>query len=729
MEKERLLCKFRDRQTPTSHAGLIVVALIHLVCWVLSTAAAGQLLKDSKKALQIRYTLGEIIVDGILSEPSWQTAAVADSFIQIEPQEGQPTQYRTQVCSLFDEKFLYVGALCIDSGAASGTRVQDLRRDFDPANNDLFGVMLDPFHDRRHCVSFQVNRLGALRDLQVFNGQVEDESYDVVWTARVSERANGWTVEMAIPWRSLRYPSDAKLFGLNFIRVVRRANELSAWSPFPRSLTAFRMEFAGLLEGVHPPQPGIQLRGIPFILGQTNPASAARTIDAGADLRWAITTTTTADVSINSDFAQADVDQQIINLNRYSIFLPERRVFFTENAGMFRVGTSDWVQPFFSRRIGIDSDGRPVPIHVGLRLIRQGMEEHAGALFVKTGGTSGGQFTVARYSRQLTDEASAGALVTGRSDEDSLRSWNVVGTLDGFVRFTQELSWQGMISGSRSRKGQGGLSVNSSVKVRTDAINFYWNSIVVTRTYEPGVGYVAWDDLLANELGVDLFLRPSWKALTVRDFEPALYLHAYHNASDRQLKEIQMTLWPIYVLFNSGAVLSARLVPTWTRLAEPFIPAEPFRISPGRYSFIRYETRFASDASAPIAGVLIASTGRYYLGTLRSLAPSLTLRPIPHASFISSWEWSWLHDIDGTHRRTLLSVVNAEVRLALNPLMQCTLFYRRDREFGLSSTSLRISWEYRPLSFLYVLLSRYVGGRESNTVNQVIVKLNYVCQF
>lgn len=729
MEKEELLFKFRDSRTPTSHAGLIVVALTHLVCWVLPSAAAGQPSRDSTKSLQTRHTFEEIIIDGILSESTWQTVAVADSFIQIEPQEGQPTQHGTQVRSLFDEKFLYVGALCMDSGATSGIRVQDLRRDFDPANNDLFGVMLDPFHDRRHCVSFQVNRLGALRDLQVFNGHVEDESYDVIWTARVSECPSGWTVEMAIPWRSLRYPSDARLFGLNFIRVVRRANELSAWSPFPRSLTAYRMEFAGHLEGVRPPQPGIQLRGIPFIIGHTNPASPSRTMDAGADLRWGITTTTTADVSINSDFAQADVDQQIINLNRYSIFLPERRVFFTENAGMFRVGTSDWVQPFFSRRIGIDSDGRPAPIHVGLRLIRQGTEEHAGALFVKTGGTYGGQFTVARYSRQLTDEASAGALVTGRSDEDSLRSWNVVGALDGFVRFTQEISWQGMISGSRCREGHGGLSVNSSVKVRTDAINFYWNSVVVTRTYEPGIGYVAWDDLLANELGVDLFLRPSWKPLAIRDFEPALYLHAYHNASDRQLKEIQLTIWPIYVLFNSGAVLSARLVPTWNRLAEPFIPAGPFKISPGRYSYMRYEARCASDASAPIAAVLFASTGRYYLGTLRTLSPSLTLRPIAHASFISSWEWSWLHDVDGAHRRTLLSIVNAEVRLALSPLVQCTLFLRRDRESGLSSTSLRFSWEYRPLSFLYVLLSSYAGSRESTTANQAFVKLNYVCQF
>jgi hypothetical protein len=119
---------------------------------------------------------------------------------------------------LFDEISLYVGAFCIENDSTSAIRVQDLRRDFDPANNDLFGVVLDLFFDRRHCVSFQVNRLGAQRDLQVFDGQVQDESYDVVWMAHVSECANGWTAEIAIPWRSLRYPSDAESFGVNFIR-------------------------------------------------------------------------------------------------------------------------------------------------------------------------------------------------------------------------------------------------------------------------------------------------------------------------------------------------------------------------------------------------------------------------------------------------------------------------------------------------------------------------------
>lgn len=600
-------------------AGIAAVALIQTFSCSSATANAGPLSNALRKSLRALHASEEIRVDGILSETSWQDAAVADSFVQIEPEEKRLTRSCTQVRVLFDEIFLYVGASCIENDSTSTIRVQDLRRDFDPANNDLFGVVLDPFLDRRHCVSFQVSRLGAQRDLQVFDGQVQDENYDVVWTARVSETSNGWTAEIAIPWRSLRYPSDAESFGMNFIRIVRNVNELSAWSPFPRSLTAFRMDFAGVLYGFNPPRPGVYLRCIPYLLYNRNPLLPARTADLGGDLRWAVTTTTSMDVSVNSDFAQADVDQQIINLNRYSLFLPERRVFFTENASLFRIGTTDWVQPFFSRRIGLDRTGHPVPIHAGLRVIHQGKEEHAGLLVAKTGGTSGSYFAVCRYDHEITEAASAGMLVTGRSDEELPRTWNVVGALDGFVKFTKDISWQGMFSGSMSRDGAGGLSLNSSVKSRTDAAFFYWNTILVTSEYEPGVGYVAWDDLLASEVGVDLFLRPSWKPAPVRDFEPALYLHTYLNASDRRLKEIQLTVWPVYVLFNSGAVLSARLVPTWTRLARPFTPAYPFEISPGNYSFIRYEARFASDASAPFGGGILVSTGRYYRGELQKI--------------------------------------------------------------------------------------------------------------
>jgi hypothetical protein len=709
-------------------AGIAAIALFQIFSCCSATANVGPPSSASRKALRALHTSEEIRVDGILSETSWQTAAVADSFVQIEPEDKRTSRFHTQVRVLFDETLLYIGAFCMENDSASVIRVQDLRRDFDPANNDLFGVVLDPFLDRRHCVSFQVNRLGAQRDLQIFDGQVQDESYDVVWTARVSECAKGWTAEIAIPWRSLRYPSEAESFGINFIRVVRNVNELSAWSPFPRSLTAFRMDFAGVLYGVNPPPPGVHVRCIPYVLYNRNPLPPARTTDLGGDLRWALTTTTSLDLSVNSDFAQADVDQQIINLNRYSIFLPERRVFFTENASLFRIGTTDWVQPFFSRRIGLDETGHPVSIRAGLRVIHQGKDEHAGLLVAKTGGTSGSTFAVGRYNHQFTEAASAGMLVTGRSDEELPRTWNAVGALDGFVRFTQDLSWQGMISASGSRDGDGGLSLNSSVQSRTDAAYFYWNTILVTSKYEPGVGYVAWDDLLASEVGVDLFLRPSWKPAQVRDFEPAMYLHTYLNASDRRLKEIQLTVWPVYVLFNSGAVLSARLVPTWTRLTKPFTPAYPFEISPGNYSFIRYEARFASDASAPVGGGILVSTGRYYRGVLQTLAPSLVLRPTHHASITSSWEWSWLHDIDGSSRHGLLSLLNTEVRLALNPYVQATLFHRRDGGAGLSATSLRISLEYRPLSYLYVLFSDYAGSGEFNGGAQIIVKLNYVYQ-
>lgn len=702
---------------------------------VLTSLLAAQDQTKAPKILSGSYAHSEIVVDGVLNEPDWSETAVADSFIQVESDQGKESLFPTNVRILYDSDYLYIGAFLIDSLGREGLAIKSLRRDFNESDGDVFGIVLDLFNDGRHCVSLQINPLGAQRDVQVFDDQYIDEDYDIVWKSGTKILSNGWSLEMAVPWKSLRYPPDTPQFRINFFRLARRANELSAWSPFPRSYSPFRIEYAGILRNVVPPSIGRNIRIIPYGVTKMN----GRSIDlrsshatSGGDIRWVSSPNTTVDLTFNSDFAQADINQQIINLNQFSISLPERRPFFSENAGLFRIGSTDWIQPFYSRRIGLTVEGKSVPLLGGVRFIKLGGMTQAGALYVRTNdknGNPGTDFFLGRSNINIGMESHAGGLLTARFDHDSVNSKNVVGAVDGFFRMSSSLSWQGMLSGSyesrrflRKTTNTVGIAANSSFKFRNDDINIYWNSVFIDPNYNAGLGFVAWEDLLANEIGTDLFLRPAWKPSSVRDFEPALYCHVYQNASDLMVKEIQLTVWPLYILFNNGAILSSKAIPTWIRLSENFSPLLNIEVPAGRYQYTRYELRYTTDPSTVLSGNIYLAAGRYYRGTLKTVSPTVSFRPMPQASVSFGWERNWLDKVGATGNNEIAEIINSDARVSLNSSLQGTVFYQYDRSTRISKAQARISWEYKPLSYFYFIL-----GSENRALT-ILTKFTYVVQ-
>jgi Domain of unknown function (DUF5916)/Carbohydrate family 9 binding domain-like len=318
----------------------------------------------------------KIIIDGIINELSWLQADSISNFIQVEPDFGKPAEHKTIIRILYDSDFLYISGTCYKKDKDEDVRVSDLKRDFVFEDSDGSGIILDLLNDKRNATAFFINPMGAQRDVMVFDEKIIDENWNTKWYSATQINSISWTFEIAIPWSSLRYSPNTDSIGANFVRLDRKSNELSAWVPYPRTFTMFRLNYAGVIGGLKFPEPHQDIRFTPYLLTQTqtgkNLSGNGDNIKPGADVKWALNSNTLLDLTLNTDFAQADADRDVINLTRFDILFPERRQFFLESAGLFKTGSADGIiEPFFSRRIGLDDSGNPVSMDGGIRLVHR----------------------------------------------------------------------------------------------------------------------------------------------------------------------------------------------------------------------------------------------------------------------------------------------------------------------------------------------------------------------
>ena len=319
-------------------------------------------------------------VDGRLDDAAWAAATTYDDFFRMEPRQGGELLNATSLRILYDEDNLYIGAFCADSMGRKGVRAQDLRRDFIYGQSDVFYVQLDPQQTRQYCVSFQATPYGNQRDAQVFNDVFIDNDYDALWRVRTQRLDFGYTVEMAIPFKTLRYdpvaPGEKARWGFTAARLARRDYEQSVLPAVPQAYSPYRMAYAAELE-LEVPEPTVNLRVTPYALTEVsrtaNADGTALESDVefrvGGEAKWVIDPRSVLDLTVNTDFAQADVDRAVNNLTRFNVLFPERRQFFLENRGLF-AGANDIIRPFFSRSIGLSStqfNAAPVPLDVGAR--------------------------------------------------------------------------------------------------------------------------------------------------------------------------------------------------------------------------------------------------------------------------------------------------------------------------------------------------------------------------
>jgi hypothetical protein len=382
------------------------------------------------------------LVDGdVLNDAAWATVPAIEGFWQITPNEGEPASERTIVKILHTDTTLYVGVICYDRTPAAIISSES-RRDAPLDNSDSFQVIFDTYRDTQNGFVFGTNPAGLEYDAQVTNegagtgfgnfagggrqfggsGGGFNINWDAAWQVRTRVGDYGWSAEFAIPFRTLRYPSgDVQSWGLNFQRNIRRRNETAFWSPLPRQFNLYRLSEAGTLVGLQIPSQR-NLKISPYVLGQFKTADAIDDTwlgDIGGDVKYSVTPSLTLDATVNTDFAQVEVDDLQINLDRFNLFFPEKRPFFLENAGLFSVGNSGQAELFFSRRIGIAPDGSVVPIRGGGRLSGKVGAFDVGVLNMQTGARPGvlaaNNFTVGRVARELPNRSRVGAIAVNRA--------------------------------------------------------------------------------------------------------------------------------------------------------------------------------------------------------------------------------------------------------------------------------------------------------------------------
>jgi hypothetical protein len=687
---------------------------------------------------------GTVRVDGVLDEADWTRAARADGFVQVEPVEGQSASERTEVRVLFDDTSLYVGATCHDSSGAADLRVRDLRRDFDETTDDFFGVTIDGVGDGRSALVFRVNPRGALRDQQTVDGGLIDVEFDAIWTARATRNASGWVAEIAIPWRTLRYRQGDNVWGVNFQRVIRRKNETTGWSPWPRATTPFRMDYAGLLSGLEPPPASRNLRLQPYGLaevldtdGPTVSRDGRLNGEVGLDLKWAITPNTVLDLTANPDFGQADVDRQVVNLTRFSVFFPERRQFFLENRGLFFTGNGQRFEPFFSRRIGLDAGGNPIPITAGARFSTRSPRGALGALAVSQQGLRdepASQFGVLRYVANFGAQNRIGGLLTTRADSGDRN--NAVGGVDWFYRPTPSSFVRGTLTGSTS-SGSGGEGLGGFVWAANEASWGYvgYISEVVTARYEARSGFIVRNDYVRISPAATLDWRPAWRPSGVRRFQPGFTLEHYVSASTREMQEGFLSIRPMNVQFSNGGSVQYTLQPNWQRLSAPFGPLPGIEIGVGEYEYLRHNITVQSDPSARLAARFEAATGGYYDGSLDTIRALVQATPDPRFAVSADYTLNRLVDVGADRRTSTTHLLGLEARVAANPRVQVVSFTQWNTAVRQLSVNARFAWEYRPLAFFNVVYndrSPVSGLGLASTAppasRQLLVKFSWLAQ-
>ena len=317
--------------------------------------------------LPIQKTNEKIKIDGILDEITWKNTALADDFFMITPIDtGKATQFSEARMS-FDEENLYISIIFFNTSTQGEYVVESLKRDFSFGKNDNFLVAIDPFNNQNTGFVFGLNSYGAQWDGTIFNGRNVDLNWDTKWYSAVQLDEERWVCEIAIPFKSIRYNEDISEWGINFSRLDLKASEKSSWAPVPRQFPSITLAYTGsLVWKTPPPKQSRNISLIPYLsnnLSSKNKATPNNDFKVGGDLKYSLTSALNLDVTINPDFSQSEVDQQVTNLDRFELFFPERRQFFLENADLFSNFGYRSIRPFFSRRIGLNS-----PIQAGVRL-------------------------------------------------------------------------------------------------------------------------------------------------------------------------------------------------------------------------------------------------------------------------------------------------------------------------------------------------------------------------
>jgi hypothetical protein len=614
---------------------------------VAAQSAAVAVTPERPTATAVRLNPDErIAIDGVLNEPSWERAPAITDFKQSEPRNGEPGTERTQIRILFSSESIYIGARLFDS-APDGILGNQMIRDGALSADDRFMWVLDPLNDRRSGFFFEVNPAGAMGDAQLVpaaGGAValtQNRAWNGIWLARVRRFDEGWTVEVEIPFHTLNFDPNATEWGANFQRTVRRKTEEDFWSGWARNQGMFNLTVAGRIVGISDVSQGHGLDIKPYVLGTyLQPTGPGRPAvyrgSEGLDLFYNVSPQLRANLTVNTDFAQTEVDDRQVNLTRFPLFFPEKRDFFLESSGNFdfsRESNQD-MTAFFSRRIGLDDHGQPQDIDYGVKVAGSAAGLNLGLLHVRTGeqGTAPGEdFTVVRTKRPLFRQSYAGMIYTRRAT----RQPGILDrqTLGGDFQFatsqfrgSQNLDLNGYYMRTPDGTGRG---EDAGFGFRLLYPNDRWSGRLVAKEYQknfdPAVGFRQRAD--SREIGARWKFAPRPKnSRIVRQAGAEAWYDWFSDTHGRWNEKNDQYIFDID--FQSGDSAQFTINPIWERLPEPFSITSGITLPMGQeYDYVRYSWRLDTAEKRPVAFSSTVSVGTFYSGHRQDLRGAVTVRP------------------------------------------------------------------------------------------------------
>ena len=653
-------------------------------------------------------------LDGTLDDSLWQLAKPITDFRQREPLEGQPATEKTEVRILYTRRAVYFGIHCFDSNP-SRIIASELRRDVSQDLDDRFEILIDSNHDRRGGYVFQVNPLGTQMDGLIVEEQRDnsdldfDAGWDGVWSSNARIVGDGWTITIEIPFTTLNFTHSTEvLWGLNFKRFIRRKNEEDLWRAYRRTFGITKVSQAGDLRGIENIGSGRLFVVKPYALARYDRQTgqdAKFPLTGGVDVKYGLTSNLVLNLTGNTDFADAEVDLQPFNLTPFKVFIPEKRQFFLENAGVFNFDIGDQDQLFFSRQIGINPvTGQQVPINGGARLTGTIGRTELGIMEVDTrssGPNPYANYAVARLKESLWGGSYVGVMGIDKRSGNPLESFNQTGGVDTRLVFFKDWFVDAHMAGTQSPGHPSGASdVGASLSYRSN-----WLDGIVERrktgpNFNPEVGFIERVD--SNETYGDLTfkVRPEIRGVRELQFEGEV-LHAPDTRNEVSTQEWQGTF---RADFNNGAYTDDDIADVFTqRINTPFHIYKNVFIPNGLYHFARHELTYGSRQDRRFTYNFFERFGGYYGGTLNEFRVQANYRPTAKFSISASetWDRFRLPLLNGNFSVVLASL---QGNYSFNRFLTFTSLIQMDTSNTQAvSANLRLRYNYRPDSDLYII--------------------------
>jgi hypothetical protein len=728
---------------------------IGAILWGMTTLSAqdNKTQDDEKYNIHIKKSKTPIKLDGLLDEDTWKSADVAKNFFLNRPYDSSFATLQTEVKVLFDDNFIYVGAICYEP--RNLYTVASLKRDFEGGTSDVFTVNFDTFKDKLNAFQFAINPYGVQREGLIFNGEESSNYWDNKWYSQVKTYDDYWVVEMAIPFKTLRYKvtDGQNTWRANFGRNVLKKNEVSTWRPVPRNFRPANLAFAGnVIWDENPPKPGANVSLIPYLSLATQkdfprnendlkalPTTSDFPKGIGMDAKIAVTPSLNLDLTINPDFSQVEVDKQVTNLSRFELFFPERRQFFLENNDLFGAFGFPDTRPFFSRRIGITRNpntglNQQVPILAGARLSGKLNDDwRIGVMNMQTRKVNYGNnkylpaanYSVAVVQRKLLNRSTLGGIFVNKENNfgnltadqtAGYRRYNRVGGLE-FNFYSKDSRFESESYYHQSFSPDGKKDAGSAAHFmgyHHPHLDINLGLERIGENFRADVGFVP-------RTGIWQIYRPATIILNPKSKRIAKYINTYGIGTEGNdvfnLKGERLDSETTLFLFannSAGSEVFLAHVASFTHLFAPFDPTNAsnnpnpdtyknvVELPIGDYRTKLWAVGYTSSRRNNLNGSFQLTKGKYFNGKTAVIESSIGYRFQPYGVFSLDCNYTKI-EMPKPYNSVDYWLIGPRAELSFSKSVFFSTFFQYNTQTNNTNINSRLQWRFRPVSDIFLV--------------------------